>query len=89
MFDGIRSLFSHLSWLVKNEAKQGLIHLAKYVIARCEGAPSGARREPLPPPLALAFLARSESKLAGGENKELPPVEPPPVKRRPRRQVWN
>jgi len=53
MFDGFRSLFSHLAWLAKNEAKQGLIHLAKYVIARCEGAPPGARREPyniIPPP---------------------------------------
>lgn len=53
MFDGIRSLFSHLAWLVKNETKQGLITLAKYVIARCDGVPSGARPEPyniIPPP---------------------------------------
>ena len=77
MFSGIGDFLRNgLREIVEWEAKKRIIKLAEYVIVKCGGVPPTARREPLPPP--------PTPPLAGGENKEWPPIEDLP---RPR--MWN
>jgi hypothetical protein len=46
MFSGIRDLLHELAKMAKNEARQGIIKLAEYIIVKCGGVPPRPLREP-------------------------------------------